>query len=75
MEWRRRLALAGGAHDELPLALALVVPDARPGWSRLYLVRGGRVAAERTVAPGALVEIESAVAQARAAARSVTPDL
>lgn len=47
----------------------LVVPAREPGFRRAYLVSGGRVAAERTVPPGAgaAVELASGLAEARRA--------
>jgi DNA polymerase-3 subunit epsilon len=56
--------------------LALVVPGARPGEGRLVVLAGGRVVAERPLAPGsgAALEIDAALAAAGLAEPSVDPD-
>ncbi|HVM17482.1 MAG TPA: exonuclease domain-containing protein [Gaiellaceae bacterium] len=50
----------------------LLVPAREPGFRRAYLVSGGRVAAARTLPPGAGAELELAAAEAAAARAGAT---
>jgi DNA polymerase III epsilon subunit family exonuclease len=54
----------------------LVVPALEPGFRRAFLVSGGRIAARRTLPPGAgaALELEAGLAEARRAAMPPTAD-
>jgi DNA polymerase-3 subunit epsilon len=56
--------------------ICLVVPALEDGFRRAFFVAGGRVAAVRTLppGPGAAVELEAGVAEARAGAPSFRPE-
>jgi DNA polymerase III epsilon subunit family exonuclease len=54
----------------------LLVPAREEGFTRAYFVSGGRLAAERTLPPGAgaRVELETGLAEARGSGSSVAPE-
>jgi hypothetical protein len=54
----------------------LLAPAAEPGFARAVFVAGGRVAAARTLPPGAgaVLEVRAGIAAARAAQPSLTPE-
>jgi DNA polymerase III subunit epsilon len=56
--------------------ICLVVPAVEEGWRRAFFVAHGRVAAVRALprGPGAALELEAGVAEARAAADSLAPE-
>lgn len=56
--------------------ICLVVPAVEQGWRRAFFVAHGRVAAVRSLprGPGAALELEAGVAEARAAAASIAPE-
>jgi DNA polymerase-3 subunit epsilon len=56
--------------------ICLVVPAVEEGWRRAFFVANGRVAAVRALprGPGALLELEAGVAEARAATTSLAPE-
>jgi DNA polymerase-3 subunit epsilon len=54
--------------------VCLLVPAAEKGFRRVFFVVSGRVAAARTIGPGAALEIEAGLAEARRAAPSVAPE-
>ncbi len=54
--------------------LCLLVPAAEKGFRRAFFVASGRVAATRTIAAGAALEIEAGLAEARRAEPSLAPE-
>lgn len=56
--------------------ICLLVPAVEEGWRRAFFVAHGRVAAVRALprGPGATLELEAGVAEARAAAASLAPE-
>ena len=56
--------------------LCLLVPAERPGYRRAFFVAAGRIAAVRSVppGPGAQLELETGIAQARRAEPSLEPE-
>jgi DNA polymerase-3 subunit epsilon len=56
--------------------ICLLVPAVEEGWRRAFFVAHGRVAAVRALprGPGAALELEAGVAEARAAAASLAPE-
>jgi DNA polymerase III subunit epsilon len=54
--------------------VCLLVPAAEKGFRRVFFVASGRVAAARTIGPGAALEIEAGLAEARRAAPSLAPE-
>jgi DNA polymerase-3 subunit epsilon len=58
------------------LEVCVLVPAAEKGFRRAYFMRGGRVAAARTVppGPGARLELEAGLAEARRAQPSTAPE-
>jgi DNA polymerase III subunit epsilon len=56
--------------------ICLVVPAVEEGWRRAFFVAHGRVAAVRALprGPGAALELEAGVAEARAATASLAPE-
>jgi DNA polymerase-3 subunit epsilon len=56
--------------------ICLLVPAVEEGWRRAFFVAHGRVAAVRALprGPGAALELEAGVAEARAATASVAPE-
>jgi DNA polymerase-3 subunit epsilon len=56
--------------------LCLLVPALEDGWRKAFFVAGGRIAAARTLppGPGAALELDSGLAEARAAGASVAPE-
>jgi len=56
--------------------LVLVVPAAQPGFRRAFFLRGGRIAAARTVpqGAGARLELEAGLAQARSVEPTLAPE-
>jgi len=54
--------------------VCLVVPAAEQGFRRAFFVASGRVAAARTIGPGAALEIEAGLAEARRAEASLAPE-
>jgi DNA polymerase III subunit epsilon len=56
--------------------ICLLVPAVEEGWRRAFFVAHGRVAAVRALprGPGAALELEAGVAEARAAADSLAPE-
>jgi DNA polymerase-3 subunit epsilon len=56
--------------------ICLVVPAVEEGWRRAFFVADGRVAAVRALprGPGAALELEAGVAEARAATASLAPE-
>jgi DNA polymerase-3 subunit epsilon len=56
--------------------ICLLVPAVEEGWRRAYFVAHGRVAAVRALprGPGAALELEAGVAEARAATASLAPE-
>jgi DNA polymerase-3 subunit epsilon len=56
--------------------ICLVVPAVEEGWRRAFFVAHGRVAAVRALprGPGAALELEAGVAEARAATSSLAPE-
>jgi DNA polymerase-3 subunit epsilon len=56
--------------------ICLLVPAVEEGWRRAFFVADGRVAAVRALprGPGATLELEAGVAEARAAAASLAPE-
>jgi DNA polymerase-3 subunit epsilon len=56
--------------------VCLVVPAVEEGWRRAFFVAHGRVAAVRALppGPGATLELEAGVAEARAATASIAPE-
>ena len=56
--------------------ICLVVPGVEEGWRRAFFVAHGRVAAVRALprGPGAALELEAGVAEARAATASLAPE-
>ncbi len=56
------------------LRVCLLAPAAEPGWRRAFYVAGGRVAAVRTLPPGAGAELEIRAALAAVARAPASPD-
>jgi excinuclease UvrABC nuclease subunit len=56
--------------------LCLLAPALEEGWRKAFFVAGGRIAAVRTLppGPGAALELDSGLAEARAAGASVAPE-
>jgi hypothetical protein len=56
--------------------ICLLVPAVEEGWRRAFFVAHGRVAAVRALprGPGAALELEAGVAEARAATASLAPE-
>ena len=54
--------------------LCLLAPAAEKGFRRAFFVASGRVAATRTIASGAALEIEAGLAEARRAEPSLAPE-
>jgi DNA polymerase III subunit epsilon len=54
--------------------LCLLAPAAEKGFRRAFFVASGRVAATRTIAPGAVLEINAGLAEARRAEPSLAPE-
>jgi DNA polymerase III epsilon subunit family exonuclease len=78
---RDRIAAVEGLAAELErlerlraTELCLLAPAAEQGFRRAFFVASGRVAATRTIAPGARLEIEAGLAEARRAEPSLAPE-
>jgi len=78
---RDRIAAVEGLAAELErlerlraTELCLLAPAAEQGFRRAFFVASGRVAATRTIAPGAALEIEAGLAEARRAEPSLAPE-
>jgi DNA polymerase III subunit epsilon len=54
--------------------LCLLAPAAERGFRRAFFVASGRVAATRTIGPGAELEVEAGLAEARRAEPSLAPE-